>query len=115
MFVATIEALTREHVALLDAVRGRRARGEQRETIQLPRAVELSTESEDSSSDEDDTEMQDSDADNRDQADATEDAESVVTSSVVGTWYEIRGAFFILARIFLTSIHLPALQWSDIW
>ncbi|ETO84363.1 hypothetical protein F444_01717 [Phytophthora nicotianae P1976] len=91
MFVATIEALTREHVALLDAVRGRRARGEQRETIQLSRAVELSTESEDSSSYEDDTEMQDSDADNRDQADATEDAESVVTSSVVGTWYEIRG------------------------
>ncbi|ETP02546.1 hypothetical protein F441_20405 [Phytophthora nicotianae CJ01A1] len=83
MFVATIEALAREHVARLDAVRGRRARGEQRETIQLPRAVELSTEYEDSSSDEDDTVMQDSDADNRHQADAAEDAESGDTSAVV--------------------------------
>ncbi|ETK72571.1 hypothetical protein L915_20338 [Phytophthora nicotianae] len=42
-----------------------RARGDQRETIRLPGAVELSTESEDSSSDEEDMEMQDSDADKR--------------------------------------------------
>ncbi|ETL26028.1 hypothetical protein F441_20784 [Phytophthora nicotianae CJ01A1] len=46
-------------------IRSRRARGEQRETIRLPGAVELSTESEDSSSDEEDMEMQDSDADKR--------------------------------------------------
>ncbi|KAF1774496.1 hypothetical protein GQ600_10289 [Phytophthora cactorum] len=45
--------LTREQV--LTHVRGRCARGQVRKTIQLPRAVELSTEWDDSSTDEDDT------------------------------------------------------------
>ncbi|EEY64110.1 uncharacterized protein PITG_02638 [Phytophthora infestans T30-4] len=67
----------------------RRARGQQRETIQLLRAIELPTESDDSSSDEDDEAMQDSDSgadsssDHGAPTDAGEYAENEVTSAVV--------------------------------
>ncbi|KAF4133248.1 hypothetical protein GN958_ATG17594 [Phytophthora infestans] len=53
-FAATVEALARGHVAVIAAIRDRRARGCPRESIQLPQPVELPVEEEISSGGEED-------------------------------------------------------------
>ncbi|GMF48267.1 unnamed protein product [Phytophthora fragariaefolia] len=63
VFVTTIEAVSRENVAMLTAVRGRRARRRPRETIQLPVAMELPNEAESSGNEDDDSEEEGSDRD----------------------------------------------------
>lgn len=63
VFVTTIEAISREYVATIAAVRGIRARGRRREAIQLPVPVELPNEVEESSTEGDNSEELDLDSD----------------------------------------------------